>query len=357
MGLAPKNRPDGVVFPCSMSKALTKPLALTLALALLGCSAFDRAPDVAFQDKTCGTVTASRAPDPPVTRPDRAITGSASQPADGGLRVVINPIIKAGASVGAPTKDALEVQIGGKVITNFSVEAVSRSVPVQSDIVFVLDTTGSMFWAIDGMKKGVEAFADAVSALGIDARLGGIEFGDELRSQVRLTDTASFKAWVAKLGVTGGGDAPESPLDAIASAYRTMSFRKGAQRFFILITDTGMHESTDGVKCSETTTKAVVDLLGSRVFFSVVHAQLGGDIPGVSPMALTDALSGLYFGIDGGKVLLSFNVATDTPYTRLLKDTAVITIPASELPAGGAQSVSVAYKGSAAPPVNLPVER
>src|SRR5262245_37688486 len=100
---------------------------VALCLALLGCDG-PRPADVDFEPKVCGTVSDPRDPDPPVSAMDQAITGAASWTSGGDLQVVVNPVIKGSASVGALTKDDLDVRIGGQAIVDFTVTAVSPSV-------------------------------------------------------------------------------------------------------------------------------------------------------------------------------------------------------------------------------------
>lgn len=333
--------------------------ALACALvSIVACSAANRSPDVAFTEKKCGTLSSAREPDPPVPVRSTALSGSAARLPDGSLRVVVNPIvdIKAQTTATSLVASDLAVQVDGKVITDFRIDTPRPDAKVATDIVFVIDTTGSMFWAIDGVRKGINAFVDTVAEVGLDARVGGVEFGDEVRSSQALADTETFKTWVGKLGVASGGDGPENPLDAALSAWGRMQFRPGAQRVVIFITDIGFHEATDKTGCADANLVALRDKLIGRAWVGVVHASLGGEVQGVHPRRLADSVGGLYVGVDGGKVLVSFNVSTDTPLDDALTSTHVLAIPASELPSASPSKVSLVYKGGASDAVSLPIE-
>ncbi len=49
-------------------------------------------------------------------------------------------------------------------------------------------------------------------------------------------DTEAYKAEIAKLGATGGGDADESAVDALETA-RLLDMRASSGKIFILVTD------------------------------------------------------------------------------------------------------------------------
>ena len=63
----------------------------------------------------------------------------------------------------------------------------------QADVVFVFDTTGSMYGSIDSMKANAINFANALAASGIDYRLGLTEFKPNLPDWVdALTDRSQL---------------------------------------------------------------------------------------------------------------------------------------------------------------------
>lgn len=126
-----------------------------------------------------------------------------------------------------------------------------RAVPVpQADIVFVLDLTGSMQFAIDGIKLGIQTFATELEKGRIDARIGLIGFRDlevdkeplnplfvmTIDDKPFTKDYEAFKAEVGKLRANGGGDVPESSLQALALAAK-QPFRSNASSVLLLITD------------------------------------------------------------------------------------------------------------------------
>ena len=160
--------------------------------------------------------------------------------------------LKAAFTVAAGGEHRLKVvataKPGGKVVT---AEAACTLAPLaaampQADIVFVLDVTASMQNQIDGLKTGIGKFASDLAGAKLDARFGCIAFRDlEIGEPSEIlkfngspfTDSAdAFGREVGRLRADGGGDLPESSLEAIIEA-AGYDFRKGATRSLILITD------------------------------------------------------------------------------------------------------------------------
>jgi len=117
---------------------------------------------------------------------------------------------------------------------------------VQADIVFVLDVTSSMGFAINGVQRGISRFVEDIGRSQLDIRVGLIAFGDRFEGEEPITltfggapfttDAGRFAEAVGRLRAVGGGDAPESSLDGLTDAAR-FPFRQGASKVLLLITD------------------------------------------------------------------------------------------------------------------------
>jgi hypothetical protein len=67
-----------------------------------------------------------------------------------------------------------------------------------------------------------------------------------------------------------GGDAPENPLNAIMLAYNTFTWRTGAQKVFIVITDNPCHQLGDGTTYANYTVASVeAALMGKATVYAV----------------------------------------------------------------------------------------
>ncbi|MDC7245755.1 MAG: VWA domain-containing protein [Sphaerochaetaceae bacterium] len=132
-----------------------------------------------------------------------------------------------------------------------------------ADIVFIIDTTGSMYSYLTTMTNKAQNFADTLAESDINYRLGFVTFGDDIRKGegerfAPSSDAEAFKTAVGALSAYGGADGPENQIDAIdyarASAGELSSnpagsfqadmdflYRDAATRIFILITDIDYH--------------------------------------------------------------------------------------------------------------------
>ena len=148
--------------------------------------------------------------------------------------------------------------VGGKPVKTdavFNLVVKERSPPAV-DVVFVLDLTGSMDFAIEGIKRGIQSFTEELEKKRLDARIGVVCFrdidpppaGDNERpyplyfarpdggTETFTRDYRAVRDRVAPLWAGGGGDEPESSLQGLAVAAK-QPFRSNASRVLILITD------------------------------------------------------------------------------------------------------------------------
>ena len=118
----------------------------------------------------------------------------------------------------------------------------------QVDIVFVIDTTGSMGSYITNVKNNITAFVNEIEAAGISPSFALVDYRDitcdgQHSTNVKQNNGSNwfkkadeFKAEISKLSVSGGGDTPESAIDGLEMA-RQLDLRSSSQKFFVLVTD------------------------------------------------------------------------------------------------------------------------
>jgi molecular chaperone DnaK len=124
------------------------------------------------------------------------------------------------------------------------------------NVVFLIDTTGSMDTYINGVKDRAMEFASILASKGAVYKLGLIGFGDlgekEKPSVYNFTDDVSkFQKQVKNIPRTYGGDIPESSLDALETGVDLLNASRGdegARNIFILITDAPPHVPTESGK-------------------------------------------------------------------------------------------------------------
>jgi molecular chaperone DnaK len=124
------------------------------------------------------------------------------------------------------------------------------------NVVFLIDTTGSMDTYINGVKDRAIEFSDILASKGAMFKLGLVGFGDlnekEKPSVYSFTeDVLRFQKQVKNIPRTYGGDIPESSLDALETGVELITSshaEREAKHIFILITDAPPHVPTKSGK-------------------------------------------------------------------------------------------------------------
>jgi hypothetical protein len=124
---------------------------------------------------------------------------------------------------------------------------------VQLDVVFVIDTTGSMSDEIDRIKSTLLTVTDQVknSDRPVDLRYGAVlyrDIGDEYltRHTPLTTDLEGFDAKLQQIEANGGGDGPESYNQGLAVAVDQMDWRSDAAKLVFLVADAQPHMDYEG---------------------------------------------------------------------------------------------------------------
>jgi hypothetical protein len=118
------------------------------------------------------------------------------------------------------------------------------SARARADLVFVIDTTGSMNDKIDGLIESCESFVDKLARKRIDWAAAVVGFGDLTVEGDRIVATPfsssadRVKALLRGLPrYSGGGNEGESSLEALQAALSQTGYRLGAVKVLVLITD------------------------------------------------------------------------------------------------------------------------
>ena len=164
----------------------------------------------------------------------------------------------------------------GTAVTPTSVEELG-AVESRADIVFILDSTGSMGGEIGVVINNIIAFVNQLESDKVDYRLAGFHYGDETpyRGRIAFTsDSNAFKSWVSGLRASGGNDWPENPLDSVIAS-GAMDYRDDAQNIVVLITDAPAHVAGDGGDSNTSATFSAADraLNGLSFFYSSPESQ------------------------------------------------------------------------------------
>jgi hypothetical protein len=125
------------------------------------------------------------------------------------------------------------------------------------DIVFVIDSSGSMSGTITNVRAAIGGLISALDGAGYDYMLGGITYGDgrniwdfdlstpgnQMTSNATLFTSGT---WLGGVGASGGADGPEQSLDAIADAINRYIWRPDALHIVIGFTDASYCQVGDG---------------------------------------------------------------------------------------------------------------
>lgn len=120
--------------------------------------------------------------------------------------------------------------------------------PLNVDIVFVMDTTGSMGEEIERLKRTVELIYLNISNMKtkVTPRFGMVLYKDRNERYVTKTialtsDLSLFEKQLSKVRASGGGDAPEDLQSALKDLLKSMKWNEDAIKLSFVITDAAPH--------------------------------------------------------------------------------------------------------------------
>lgn len=158
--------------------------------------------------------------------------------------------------------------------------------PPAVDMVFIVDTTGSMGTHIRNVAANLENYVSKLTEEGIPVRLALVDYRDfgsseehTVKSTAFIDNANAFAATLKSLPVTGGGDGPEAGLEAIMDPDHgafSLDFEPNAIKHFVLVTDADIHvegeTDWDGKTDSYqyTIDETAQKLLDEEVVFTVV---------------------------------------------------------------------------------------
>ncbi|MCA9569035.1 MAG: VWA domain-containing protein [Myxococcales bacterium] len=131
---------------------------------------------------------------------------------------------------------------------SLTLDAARPDPAVDLDVVFVIDTTGSMSDEIARIKSTLLSVTAQVRGLdrAVDLRYGAVlyrDLGDAyLTRHTPLThDVKAFDALLQTIEASGGGDGPESLNQGLAVAVESMEWRDDAAKLMFLVADAPPH--------------------------------------------------------------------------------------------------------------------
>lgn len=131
------------------------------------------------------------------------------------------------------------------------------------DVMIVIDTTGSMGGRIEQAKQFAAASAARIQALrGRVALVSYRDAGDSYTARIERplsSDMTDFTTKLNSLTVDGGGDTPEATLHALMTGMNGLSWKNGATKATILLTDASFHnpDMVDGTTLDQVVKRAL----------------------------------------------------------------------------------------------------
>jgi hypothetical protein len=108
------------------------------------------------------------------------------------------------------------------------------------DLALVIDTTESMQFVIDEVKRHATALVENLQRMVPTARIGVVAYRDKGDEYVTKWSDLSFKtdklrSFIGNISAAGGGDWEEAVLDGVDAAVHELSWRKKSKKIIILI--------------------------------------------------------------------------------------------------------------------------
>ncbi len=224
-----------------------------------------------------------------------------------------------------------------------AVEKKTSKIYGQADIVFLIDSTGSMSNAINNVVKNIGTFVDTLtSKYSVKVNFALVDYkditcrGEETKlikngTSNWFTDLEQYKNCIKSIRVSGGGDGPETSIDALGMA-NELDYRKNANKFIILVTDADYKinnnygiESINDITNELSSKEIVTSVISAQSYepryhdlYTITNGVFGNIYGNFSEvlLGLADKIGGIVN--DGSWVILS-----DYQYVKLNKPVAV----------------------------------
>lgn len=132
-------------------------------------------------------------------------------------------------------------------------EPETATVQKNAELVFVIDSTGSMGDAINNVKTGITSFVNSLETQGVKLRIGIVEYRDieedgldstiihELNHSPWMNSTSEMVEVLNGISADGGGDIPESVIDGLGYLVdgETIPWSSDSYKFAVVLTDAG----------------------------------------------------------------------------------------------------------------------
>lgn len=138
-------------------------------------------------------------------------------------------------------------------------EPETATVQKKAELVFVIDSTGSMSGAIKNVKTGITSFVNSLETQGVNLRIGIVEYRDieedgmdstiihELNHSLWMNSTSEMVEVLNGISAGGGGDDPETVIDGLGYLVDGETIPWSSDSYMITITVTCFMLNITGV--------------------------------------------------------------------------------------------------------------
>lgn len=152
------------------------------------------------------------------------------------------------------------------------------------DLIFVIDSTGSMESSIESVKQSATALIEKIAARTKDFRFALVDYKDfpsegkgasDYPYKARLpftNDKAAISTAIRDLTVSGGGDPPESLYSALIRAIRTEglgAWRNGVTKAVMAMTDARAHDPERETGFTSAAVKEAADAVDPAIIYGI----------------------------------------------------------------------------------------
>jgi len=189
-----------------------------------------------------------------------------------------------GDSITPATFSATIANVGESVSVNKTV-TVTQQLTSALDILFLVDTTGSMGSSLANVSAGFSSISANILGVAPNASFGVAEYKDfntgdpfTYRLDANIGSTsAQVQTALSGLSASGGADTPEAGLYALQQAATTTAWHVGSQRFIVWVGDAPGHDPSGPTDITEAQATAALMANGINVFAASATSGPGLD--------------------------------------------------------------------------------
>lgn len=183
--------------------------------------------------------------------------------------------------------------------TSFTVDKLveTPAIPPKPDIVFLVDTTGSMGPAITNVQTNLHMIVTSVRAAQPSAQFAVTSYKDVTDGAALFTvntpltaDETAVQAGVDSFLPTGGGDTPEAWINGLFQVSNDIAYRPDSSRIVVLVGDASSHDPSNGHTLADATAALVAD--AARVVAVNVESGLADGLNAAGQAASVVAATG-----------------------------------------------------------------